>query len=162
MLKAKNQLLDAVLSNSPDVEDHFRFFTKAPVRVVSNFHKRALVKRYFVLDVDSLDDEFVGRVLDLFTEKTGVEPLLIIRTHGGYHFIYDRWVKPETEFARSLGKKGGNLITIAHKLFVEEWTSTRVKLGGNGEDIVEVKTRSPMSPVPGTYQGGVKVKTVKL
>lgn len=135
-----------------------RTFKKANIEFLSALHRRTIRKPYIILDIDYDDYEFMGRVVKLVADKYGVEPLTITRTHGGYHVIYSRKQQPNIEVSKNKAK---NLVTVFNDAFVNKWSETRKELGIDVEDrVVEVK-KDPMTSVPGTFHGGVKVRMIE-
>jgi hypothetical protein len=104
---------------------------------------------YIQLDLDVKNDTYMCIVKE-FCEENNIIPKCVIETHGGFHYIID------SENLSNQQKK-------------EIFTGRLKKLTYDAHDrngkniiknVVDIISKNPMSPIPGTYQGGFKVRIV--
>lgn len=126
------------------------------LKKIDSLYKNALhvsrsKKKYFELDVDTKDPSVVKKIEDfLETNDLVNDKICTIETHGGYHIVFDTDV---------LGKDGRCKI---HKEFTKpEYKERTTNINGNAiyRDLVEISS-DPCCPIPGTIQGGFKVRFI--
>jgi hypothetical protein len=108
-------------------------------------------QRYIQLDLDIKDDTYISMVKE-FCEENNITPKCVIETHGGFHYIIDSM--------KLSNKQKKEIFTGRLKLL------QYVGLDRNGKEItknvIDIISNNPMSPIPGTYQGGFKVRFVTM
>jgi hypothetical protein len=107
--------------------------------------------RFIQLDLDKKEQEYVD-ILENFLNDNLINVYCIIETRGGFHYILN-----------------SNTLTGDQKKNIFNGTLKNLKfdtLNRNGncvtKNIIDIISNNPMSPIPGTYQGGFPVKFVKL
>ena len=104
-------------------------------------------QRYIQLDLDKKDQEYVD-ILDKFLNDNLINVHCIIETKNGFHYILNS-KKLNSEQKKNIFN--GTLKTLK-------------TLNRNGDhvtkNIIDINSNNPISPIPGTYQGGFPVKFV--
>jgi hypothetical protein len=106
--------------------------------------------KYIQLDLDKKEQEYID-ILEKFLNDNLINVHCIIETKNGFHYILD---------SKNLtGEQKKNIFNGTLKNLKFE-TLNRI-----GEpvikNIIDINSNNPMSPIPGTYQGGFPVKFVK-
>jgi hypothetical protein len=126
-------------------------FKKLETKLKSSIHASIAEKKYIELDVDTKDEEKVKRVWEIIHEhKLEKSTICTIETRGGYHIVFDNI---------SLGKIGRT--KLWKEFNSDEWKYEGENVKGMKIIKLYVELRNdPTQPVPGTYQGGFKVRFV--
>lgn len=108
--------------------DHFNF-TRIKNKLMSSIHKSTSRKPYIMIDIDTLDESVLNKVLNEIPE----EPKWVTQTRGGFHAIYN---------------KNTRVCKVIY---------TNLIKNGSLKDEIEIKS-NVMTPIVGTFQGGKRVK----
>jgi hypothetical protein len=107
-------------------------------------------QRYIQLDLDKKEQEYVD-ILEKFLNDNLINVHCIIETKNGYHYILDS-KKLTSEQKKNIFN--GTLKTLKFET-LNRINETVTK------NLIDINSNNPMSPIPGTYQGGYPVKFVK-
>ncbi len=113
-------------------------FNKLTSLLKKKIHTANYKKLFFELDVDSKNPAILMLVRNIIADVKQYI-ILYIETRGGYHIIFDAVTIP--------GVLKGTVVQEAKKITID------------GKSVVEFK-RDPAPPVPGTIQGGFRVRIV--
>lgn len=108
-------------------------------------------QKYIQLDLDVKDDEYMSTVKE-FLDENNITPKCVIETRGGYHYILD------SEHLSNHQKT--EIFTGRLKQLKYEGFDRNGK--GMTKNVIDIISHNPMSPIPGTYQGGFKVRFVMM
>lgn len=115
-------------------------FNKTHVIFFSELHKSGKYT-YIVIDIDEKNVEYLRNIINIIRINTNSKPQFVSETRNGFHIIYE---------------KHSLLMEFLHRDFRQYLISNNIPL-----DKVEVK-KKPMTPVPGTLQGGFLVRKIEI
>jgi hypothetical protein len=106
-------------------------------------------QKYIQLDLDNKDDAYIEMVKE-FCEEHHITPKCVIETRGGYHYIID-----STQLTNQQKKEifTGQLKQLKYDGFDRNGKAIT-------KNVIDIISHTPMSPIPGTYQGGFPVRFV--
>ena len=124
--------IDLTLSNCNESE--YTKFTKVKLKLMSNIQKSNAKREfsYVLIDIDTKDINILKMILNYYIKH---KPVWTSETFSGYHII--------------ITNKNGKIMNQLFK-----------NLNKLNEYSVEIKTKTFFTPLPGTYQGGFKVREI--
>ncbi len=131
--KIINEWMSEDLRNSNTIlERDLSLYRRIDLKLFSAIHKSRSRPLYFIVDIDKKDEELLNFAISFESIKPYIK--WISETHGGYHIILER-----------------NDITGKYIY----------SLQSNHLPYIEI-LKEPMTPIPGTLQGGFLVKEIKI
>lgn len=125
-------MLNNLRDSNTVLTQNLSLYRRIDLKLFSAIHKSRSRPIYFIIDIDKKDSDLLNSIISVDSIKPYI--IWISETHGGYHVILHR-----------------NNITGG---YIHNLQRNQLK-------DIEI-LREPMTPIPGTLQGGFSVKEVKI
>lgn len=148
--KVKTQIENKLKNDNNNVE-----FNRIQSFMKNELHKTSkMFKLWFEIDIDTKDENIVRKIVNILKEKKSNNRAysFTVETHGGYHVVYRRDKYDSTE----LGELMKELKTFTFQEYSRDGKKTLLT-----KYYADVRMDATV-PLPGTLQGGFKVKMTEL